>query len=390
MPYLAIGLTLLGYVLLMLTNPVRRSFRDGWSCQRRYPVLWRTLAWLAFANALFHFAVRLSWQWRGHGALVWLRPGWNDPGAWLTGTPDSLWWLPPASIRALLEDSILPAFEMLAGLFNNVVTTFPIAVLAAFALFFNRRRTLRLLFRSLRQRFGLAAWILVLAVLGCAMAAIAKAIFYFRPAWIPDQVWLEWAPIAAGASALFEYLFGVAIQAYLILHAYAWVRGLTFDSEAMREVAVRRVGAAAKWAGIVLLAQIVFIELPIVLSLRMGWPASPEITTDRLLIVRLVFAAVLLVLLSLQAWLTLHGETLRRAWRAHWDLLWRHAWSIGWFLIVALVHCFVLQFLRTAVLQGVGEETFPGVMWTLTWPWIFGVVAGWLLASWVCLFKRCE
>jgi hypothetical protein len=54
------------------------------------------------------------------------------------------------------------------------------------------------------------------------------------------------------------------------------------------------------------------------------------------------------------------------------------------------VHCFTLQFLRTAVLQGVGEETFLGVMWTLFWPWIFGVVAGWLLASWVCLFKRCE
>jgi hypothetical protein len=40
----AFALALAGYVLLMLSNPLRESFRDGWRCIRRYPVIWK--AWL--------------------------------------------------------------------------------------------------------------------------------------------------------------------------------------------------------------------------------------------------------------------------------------------------------------------------------------------------------
>jgi len=60
------------------------------------------------------------------------------------------------------------------------------------------------------------------------------------------------------------------------------------------------------------------------------------------------------------------------------------------FLIIAAVHCFALQFLRAAVLQGLGEDTAPGILWTLLWPIPLGLVAGWLLSAWVCLFKRSE
>ena len=35
-----------------------------------------------------------------------------------------------------------------------------------------------------------------------------------------------------------------------------------------------------------------------------------------------------------------------------------------------------------------GESTALGLMWTLVWPWIAGLVVGWCLAAWVCLFKR--
>jgi hypothetical protein len=387
---LALGLTLIGYVLLMRTNPVRASLGDGWRCIRRYPVIWRTLAWLAFANALFLFAARLVAHWHGEPQLVWMRPGWNDPGAWLAGTPDSLWWMPASTIRELMVSSVLPALETVAGLFNNVVTTFPLAVLAAVGLILNHRRGLAQLWKVLRRRFGVWALLLLLCVLVCAAATIAKAVLYFRPAWVPEPWWLQWGPATAAVAALFEYLFGVAVQAYLLLHAYAWVRGLSFQKDAMREVALRRFGAAAKWAGLVLLAQALFIELPLVLAFARQWPARPEAMSDWLSGARAILSGTLVLCASMQAWLTLHGETLGRAWRAHWRMLGRHAWSVGWFLIIAAVHCFALQFLRAIILQGLGEDTAPGVLWTLMWPLVFGLVAGWLLAAWVCLFKRSE
>jgi hypothetical protein len=388
MPYFALGLTLVGYALLMRSNPVRSSLGDGWRCLRRYSVLWRTLAWMALANALFLLAVRFTDEWRGGIQPMLMRPGWTDPGAWLKGTPDSLWWLPASSVRATLDASVLPACEMTAGLFNNVVTTFPLAVFAALGLLLNRRRTLVLLGRALWRRFGVAAWLLLPLILACALATMAKVVLYFRPPWA--EMWMQWGPAVAAASAVFEYLFGVGIQAYLILHAYAWVRGLSFEPNAMREVAIRRLGAASKWAGIVLCVQMLLIELPLVGSFYFGWPGTPDVVTAHLQWVRYVLAGLLLVFLSMQAWLTLHGETLKRAWLAHWRLIRRHWWAVSWFVVIAFVHCFALQALRAAVTRGVGDETVPGIIWAVIWPWIFGLVAGWLLASWVCLFKRCE
>ena len=120
---LALALAIAGYVLLMLTNPVRASLRDGWRCVRRYPVLWQRLAWLGCANALFLLAVNLSFQMRGVAVLTWGRTAWHDHALWLSGSPDSLWWLPPSAIRAGLAESWLPALESIAGLFNNAVTT---------------------------------------------------------------------------------------------------------------------------------------------------------------------------------------------------------------------------------------------------------------------------
>jgi len=388
MPYLALGLTLFGYALLMRSNPVRSSLGDGWRCLRRYSVLWRTLAWMALANALFLLAVRFTDEWRSGTPPLLMRPGWTDPGAWLKGTPDSLWWLPASSVRDTLEGSILPAFEMTVGLFNNVVTTFPLAIFAAVGLILNRRRTLVLLGGALWRRFGIGAWLLLPFVLVCALATIAKAILYFRPGWA--EPWIPWGPAVAAASVIFEYLLGVGIQAYLILHAYAWVRGMSFEQNAMREVAIRRLSAASKWAGLVLCVQVLLIELPLLASFYYGWPGSPDVVTGHLAWVRYVFAGLLLLFMSMQAWLTLHGETLRRAFAAHWRLIRRHWWAVSWFVITAFVHCFGLQFLRAAVMRGVGEETVPGIVWAMIWPWIFGLVAGWLLAAWVCLFKRCE
>ena len=39
---------------------------------------------------------------------------------------------------------------------------------------------------------------------------------------------------------------------------------------------------------------------------------------------------------------------------------------------------------------GVTMETAAGIAWGLMVPWLRGILAAWLLAAWVCLFKRCD
>ncbi|MEQ1851833.1 MAG: hypothetical protein ABMA01_09610 [Chthoniobacteraceae bacterium] len=394
MDYVAPMLLAAGYVLVMFANPVRACMLDGWRCVRRYPVLWRLLGLLGFAHALFHLSVRLVLHFQFVPELTWGRAGWHDPSMWWSGTPDSLWWLPPSAIRQALRDAALPALESLAGIFNNAITTFPLAVIAAAGLFVNRRRSATLLRRALRKRFGAWAWLLLAAVYLGAIAVITKAALYFLLPVLANPVWFQWAPLVAWVAAIFEYLFGVGIQIYLILHAFAWVRGLSFEPDALREVAIRRLGAAAKWAGVVILASSLVIELPLVLknipSLSALFPDSREAVEFRNVVARFGLSIVLLCFASMQASLILHGETLRRAWSAHWRFLRVHGWEFFWLLAVAGIHLFTVQALRGAVLRGLGENTASGLAWTLVWPWLAGLVTGWCLASWICLFKRCE
>ena len=394
MNYLAPGLFAAGYVLVMFANPVRASLMDGWRCVRRYPVIWRMLALLGFANALFHLAVRLVLHFQFKPELAWGRAGWHDPGLWLAGSPDSIWWLPPSAVRQELRDGVLPAVESLAGLFNNAISTFPLAVIAAAGLFVNRHRYATLLRDALRRRFGVMAWPLIAGVYLAAAAVMMKAALYFLRPVMVNPVFSQWALVIDWVAWVFEYLFGLAIQIYLIMHAYAWVRGLSFEPDALREVAVRRLGAGAKWAAIVVTASSLLIGLPLVLmnfpAFQAIFPYGLETVEFRVSIARIGLAVVLLCFASMQAWLTLHGETLRRAWRAHWRFIWLHGWDFFWFLIFAAIHLFAVQALRVLVLRGLGENTALGLAWTLVWPWIAGFVMGWCLAAWVCLFKRCE
>jgi hypothetical protein len=63
-------------------------------------------------------------------------------------------------------------------------------------------------------------------------------------------------------------------------------------------------------------------------------------------------------------------------------------WPFGWFLVIALLHFFFWAALRESILRGVGEGTALWVAWRLISPWIAGIVGAWLLASWVCVYKR--
>ena len=135
---------LAGYALMMWTNPVRTALRDAWRAVLRYPALALAPGALGFAHAAFDLAMRgylytvLPEDTRP--VFVWVREAWHDPQLWLTGSPESLWWLSHGDFVQAVLGSMLPAFESVAGLFNCVVITFPFSAIAALLLFANWQR----------------------------------------------------------------------------------------------------------------------------------------------------------------------------------------------------------------------------------------------------------
>lgn len=394
---------LLGYSVMMFTNPVRVSFRDGLRAIRRYPALWITFGAFGFAHALFELALRVY----GYCVLppgdrpqfVWVRAAWRDSQFWLTGSPESLWFVPPGGLRSAATEAVLPAIESVAGIFNNLVSTFPLAAVAAALLLVNWGGHQMVLQRALRKRAGFFGWLVHAGILLGALAAIGKVLLYALPAVLrlsgaAALAWLQWAPVVVWVSFLFEYFFGVCVQIYLILLAYCWVRGVSFAPARLLDFAIRRFAFVLKWAAVVVLASSVFIDLPLILKnfapFQDLFAVDEETMNSRLQLARSIIAGLLLILPTMQITLTFHNESLRSALRDHAVFLARHWWRFAWFLIVAAVHFHFFVALNLLCTRALGDGTAPGIAWSLLAPWLNGVVGAWLLASWVCLFRACD
>ncbi|MEI9894505.1 MAG: hypothetical protein WDN28_11620 [Chthoniobacter sp.] len=393
--------SLLGYLLVMGTNPVRASLRDGLRCVRRYQVLWFTLGSFGFAYALFQLALRYYFFCvlppAARPTFVWMREAWRDPLFWLHGSPESLWYLPPHALHFAVRDSALPALESVAGIFNLLVTTFPLSALAALLFLGNWDGHHRVLWRALLKRFGFWGVAVHGGIVVCALAALTKPFLYAAPQLLHLQspvldLWFQWAPVADWLSFLFEYLVGVCIQIGLMLIAYCWVRGLTFTQQHLLDFAIRRFSYVVRWALLVMLLSSVFIHLPLILknfeAFQGMFPHEVPVIDARWRIARGIITAILLLFAAMQITLTFHSESLGKALHDHLRFLSRHWWSFGWFLIVAAMHFFLALVLLNLVQVGLGDGTALGIVWSFLVPWVNGFVAAWLLASWVCYYKH--
>lgn len=397
---------LAGYVWLMCSNPVRACFRDGFRCVRRYGKIWRLLALFGFSYALFQLAVRVFYFFAlsesERPGFVWTL-AWHFPPASPqfaeVHTLRDWWTVLQADPRSLLlKESALNALEAVAGIFNNSITTFPFSAVAALLLLGNWENHHTTLRRALHRRFGRLGTLPYAGILLCAVAAILKPVLFgpSLPALnhvAPGLLLLRWSSLIDWLSFLFEYLFGVCIQIYLILMVYAWVRGLTFTAPHLLDFAIRRFSFVVKWTALVMLVSALFIDLPRIYALMFHFDDSPFIAHTILYvdwIARPLLAVFLVLFASVQITLTFHSESLRKALRDHAGLLRRHGWEIGWYLIVAALHFFLLNFLNQSVVRGFGEETLPTLAWSLVFPLLAAFVTAWLLAAWVCVFKRCE
>lgn len=405
-PWIFAAGALAGYALLIGTNPIRASLRDGLRCVRRYRQLWSIPALFGFCYAAFQLALRLFCAAApGEGR----RPGfewhlrWSFPAApastaeahtlgdWLAVMATSPWVM-------LMRESATEALEMLAGVFNNVVTTFPFSALAALLLLCNYDAHHTTLRRALRARFGRAGWLVHAGILLCALAAILKPVLFgpSLPALnriAPGLLLLRWSCVIDSLSFWFEYLFGICIQIYLILIVYTWVRGLAWSRRELLDVAIRRFSFVVKWAALVLAASTLLIDAPRAWALLAHFddPAYPAAAFRYIdTVARPLLALLLIAFASVQVTLTFHSESLRKALADHLRFVRGNFSSLLWFLLIAALHAFLLALGNQGILRGFGAETAAAAAWSLVYPLLAGALAAWLLASWVCLYKRCE
>ena len=366
---------LAGYLLVMFTSPVRISLRDGFRCVVRFKRLWLIFALLALAYSTFQFAIFTPLQSTSdlHFEQFEFWETWHWP-----------------AFAEIWSESLLHAVEAVAGIFDAAATTYPLSVIAAILLILNWRGLHLSLVRALRKQFGIGGWLIYLGVLLGALASLVKPLIYWRlPEWarfLSQAHLLQTSAAVDTIAFIFEYLCAVYIQVYLITVSLAWIKGLHFGEEALLRFAMRRFSFVLKWVGLVVLASTLLLRLPLLLAYFQNVPG----VLDYLPLGRSLMAALIICFCSMQISLVLHNESLRDAFRAHGQFVRRHFLRFGWFLFICALQFWFLTLTDTAIRAAATERPLALILWKLLYVLAYSLITGWLLASWVCLFRQCE
>jgi hypothetical protein len=364
-----------GYVILLLFNPVRLALRDGFRCLLRYKRIWITFVLLGFAYFIFQFSTFTPIESFSDVDLTQLLSIAN----WHWPTFMDIW-----------SEAPLPAVEGVAGIFDNATTTYPLSAIAAVMMLINWRGLHGAMVNALHKRFHFGGYILYFILLFSAIAALLKPIIYWAlPIWgglLPEADVLQVSASIDAAAFIFEYLFGVYIQVYLIAVCFAWIRGLSFEEGELFRFAMRRFSYVLEWAGIVVLLSTLILRLPLLLAYFTNIPD----VLDYLPIERAVMCGLIIAFSSVQISLALHNETLREAIRAHREFIRNNIGRFGWFLLICGIHFFFLTTADAIVRGAIADRAIAMIIWKSLFVFIRGFITGWLLASWVCLFRRGE
>ena len=373
------GLALLAACVVALCVPsVRDSYANGWRCLLRHASLWKLPGGFALAYGLFQLLDFLLLHWR-IGRVPELAP---------------VIARMPLDYRQIALDSILPAAELLAGALNCLVATFPVSVLCGFLFLANYRGLTGELGYALLRRYRIWGWVWLGLLAACALASLLKPLTILALPELVTILSLQELLVASslinGLSFAFEYLLGTCLQVYLLLIAYGWVRGLHFRRARVLQFAVRRMGFVLKWALVIVVATLALIHLPLFVE---AWLTGDPIGWRTLVLVETVsrptLAAIMLLLATVQIRLVLHNDSLRGALAAHGRFLRMHGLSCLVFLLAGFSVLFSLQILRLGGAAWFGAVIFKQV-WSIVLEIGGAISGGWILASWVCFYKRCE
>ena len=369
---------LIGYLILIFANPAHRFFRDGLRCVQRHPRMWIWLSVLGLAYTLFQ---NLEAYQMGEAQF----------------SPASLLHWPafkPHDWRVAAGHAWLPALELLAGLFNQAVVSYPTSALAALLFMTNWRGYQIQFLRVAKMRLG-RWWIGVyLGLVLCAFAAFCKPFFSLSIYWLNQYLdgifLLRVGAVIDWLSFQFEYLFGLLIQIFLVVLAFVWIRGLNAEPARIFEFALKRSVFAAKWAGVVLAATLLLIHLPLLISY--AWITQQTDFTNAVVqyieqTARPLIALALVLSCSMQITLILHNETLREAVLEHAELVRRYWHRIFWFMIVAGLHLYAISWLNDFSGDGFPKDSAPNMLLAAFFTLGKAFLSAWFLASWVCLYR---
>src|SRR5581483_7036042 len=102
-----------------------------------------------------------------------------------------------------------------------------------------------------------------------AVAAILKPIVFWRLPALTEFLPASGLQVSAtidAVGAIFEYLFGVYIQVYLIAVCFFWIRGLSFEEGELFRFGVRRFSYVLEWAGLVVFTSTLLLRVPLLLA----------------------------------------------------------------------------------------------------------------------------
>jgi hypothetical protein len=364
-----------GYALLMFFNPIRRAFGDGFRCITRFKRIWLTFALLGFGYFIFQFAT--------------FTPIRNSADLDLNQVISLPSWRWPTFIE-IWRETPLPALEGVAGIFDNATTTYPLSVLAGVFMIINWRGLHGALLRALWKRYRFWSYFIYLILLLSALASLFKPIVFWRlPEWgglLPASGLLQISATVDTVAFIFEYLFGVYIQVYLITVCLAWVKGVSFEEGELFRFAMRRFSYVLKWAGIVVLFSTLLVRLPLLLAYFKNIPG----VLDYLPIQRSVMSGLIIAFCSVQISLALHNESLGDAIRAHRRFICQNAGPLGWFLLICGIHFFGIMICDAVARGAIADRLGALFLWKFIFACLRGVITAWLLASWVCLFRQRE
>ena len=364
-----------GYAIVMLFNPVRHALRDGFRCIARFKRIWLTFVLLGFTYSVFQFATFTPVQ---NSADLDLRQ--------VTSMPSWHW----PRFTEVWRETPLPALEGVAGIFDNATTTYPLSVVAAVLMVVNWRGLHGALLRALWKRYRFGSYFIYLILLLSALASLLKPIVFWRlPEWggmVPAAGLLQISATVDAVAFIFEYLFGVYIQIYLITVCITWIRGVSFEEGALFRFAMRRFSYVLKWAGIVVLLSTLIVRLPLLLAYFTDIPN----VLDYLPLERLVMSGLIIAFCSVQISLALHNETLAAAIRSHRQFIRENAGRFRWFLLICGIHFFLLIGSDAVVRGAISDRLVALFSWKCIFVFLRGLITGWLLASWVCLFRQSE
>jgi hypothetical protein len=76
--------------------------------------------------------------------------------------------------------------------------------------------------------------------------------------------------------------------------------------------------------------------------------------------------------------------------RAHAQFVGQNAGRLAWFLIICGLHFLAIMICDAVIRSAIADRLGALFLWKFSFAFLRGMIAGWLLASWVCLFRQCE